>query len=185
MADTLVERLTGQATAEDVDIAVQVMVPVEALLDPDSPLPAEIPGYGPVPVDLLATGAGRKTWRRLITRDGVIIGGDSVQRNFTGVLADLIKMRDGGRCTAPYCDAPIGHLDHIIRWRHGGRTEFDNGRGLCIFHNHLREIVTTAGRPPKKRKRRPSTGVASRARPPGRPHHSVKTPGSAATETRT
>src|SRR5215212_788502 len=53
MADTLVERLTGQATAEDVDIAVHIMVPVEALLDPNCPLPAEIPGYGPVPVDLL------------------------------------------------------------------------------------------------------------------------------------
>src|SRR4051812_20056048 len=127
MADTLVERLTGQATAEDVDIAVHIMVPVEALLDPDSPLPAEIPGHGPVPVDLLATGEGRKTLRRLITRDGIVIGGDSVQRNFAGVLADLIKMRDGGRCTAPYCDAPIRHIDHIIRWCHGGRTEFDNG----------------------------------------------------------
>jgi hypothetical protein len=185
MADTLVERLTGQASAEDVDIQVQVMVPFEALLDPDSPLPAEIPGHGPVPVDLLATGKGRKTWRRLITRDGIVIGGDSVQRNFTGVLADLIYARDGGRCTAPYCDAPIGQHDHIIRWRHGGRTELDNGRGLCIFHNHLREIGTTAGRPRRQRKRRPSTAVASRERPPGRPHHSVKNPGSAATETRT
>src|SRR5688500_14347362 len=108
MADTLVERLTGQATAEDVDFAVHIVVPVESLPDPDSPLPAEIPGHGPVPVDLLATGAGRKTWRRLITRDGIVIGGDSVQRNFRGVLADLIRMRDGGRCTAPFCDALIG-----------------------------------------------------------------------------
>jgi hypothetical protein len=185
MADTLVERLTGQATAEDIDIQVHIVVPVESLLDPDSPLPAEIPGYGPVPVDLLATGKGRKTWRRLIVRDGIVIGGDSVQRNFTGVLAELIKIRDGGRCTAPYCDALIGHLDHIIRRRHGGRTEFDNGRGLCAFHNHLREIGTTAGRPPRKRTRRPSTAVASRVRPPGRPQYSVKNPGSAATEART
>jgi hypothetical protein len=184
MADTLVERLTGQARAEDIDIEVQIVVPVEALLDPASPLPAEIPGHGPVPVELLATGAGRKMWRRLVTRDGVIIGGDSVQRSFTGVLASLIKIRDGGRCTAPYCDAPIGHLDHIIRWRDGGRTEFDNGRGLCAFHNHLREIGTTAGRPSRQRKRRPSPEAASRERPPGRPHHSVKTPGRAATEAR-
>jgi hypothetical protein len=176
MADTLVERLTGQATAEDIDIQVHIVVPVESLLDPDSPLPAEIPGYGPVPVDLLATGKGRKTLRRLITRAGVVIGGDSVQRNFRGVLANLIKMRDGGRCTAPYCDALIGHYDHIIRRRHGGRTAFDNGRGLCAFHNHLREIGTTASRPPRKRKRRPSTAVASRVRPPGRPQYSVKTP---------
>jgi hypothetical protein len=167
MADTLVERLTGQARAEDIDIEVQIVVPVEALLDPASPLPAEIPGHGPVPVELLATGAGRKMWRRLVTRDGVIIGGDSVQRAFTGVLADLIKIRDGGRCTAPYCDAPIRHLDHIIRWRDGGRTEFDNGRGLCAFHNHLREIGTTAGRPRRPRKRRPAPEAASRERPPG------------------
>jgi hypothetical protein len=103
--------------------------------------------------------------RRLFTRDGVIIGGDSVQRCFSGVLADLIKMRDGGRCTAPYCDALIGHLDHITKWRHGGRTEFDNGRGLCAFHNHLREIGTTAGRPRGQRKRRPPKKVASRVRP--------------------
>ena len=184
MADTLVERLTGQATAEDVDIQVHIMVPVESLLDPDSPLPAEIPGYGPVPVDLLATGEGRKTWRRLIIRDGIVIGGDSVQRTFTGVLANLINARDGGRCTAPYCDAPIRHYDHIIRWRDGGRTEFDNGRGLCAFHNHLREIGTTAGRAPRKRKRRPPTAVPSRVRPPGRPQYAVKNPGSAATETR-
>jgi len=185
MADTLVERLTGHTTAEDIDIDVQIMVPVEALLDPDSPLPAEIPGHGPVPVDLLATGAGRKTWRRLITRDGIIIGGDSAQRAFTGALANLITIRDGGRCTAPYCDALIGHLDHIIRWRHGGRTEFANGRGLCVFHNHLRENGTTTRRPPRKRKRKPSNGAARQVRPPGRPQHSVKTFGSAATEART
>lgn len=184
MADTLVERLTGRAKAEDIDVEVQIVVPVEALIDPDSPLPAEIPGHGPIPVDLLATGEGRKVWRRLFTRDGVVIGGDSVQRNFTGVLADLIKTRDGGRCTAPYCDAPLRHIDHIIRWRDGGRTEFANGRGLCAFHNHLREIGTTASRPRKQRKRRPPKRAPSRVRPPGRPHDSVKTPGRAATDAR-
>jgi hypothetical protein len=169
MADTLVERLTGQAKAEDIDVEVQIVVPVEALIDPDSPLPAEIPGHGPIPVDLLGTGEGRKTWRRLFTRDGVVIGGDSVQRCFTGVLAELVKIRDGGRCTAPYCDAPIRHIDHIIRWRDGGRTTFDNGRGLCAFHNHLREIGTTSSRPPDQRVRRPARRVASRVRSPSRP----------------
>jgi hypothetical protein len=182
MADTLVERLTGQAHAEDVDVEIQIVVAVESLLDPDSPLPAEIPGHGPVPVDLLATGEGRKAWRRLITRDGIVIGGDSTQRAFTGVLASLIKTRDGGRCTAPYCDAPIRHIDHIWRWRHGGRTEFDNGRGLCAFHNHLREIGTTAGRPRTQPGRRPPRRAQSRVRPPGRPHHSMNTSGRAATE---
>ncbi|GAA3240001.1 DUF222 domain-containing protein [Pseudonocardia petroleophila] len=141
LADTLVERLTGQATARDVNIEIQVLVPVEALIDPDSPLPAQIAGHGPVPVELLTTGGGRRTWRRLITRDGVVIGGDSRSRLFTGRLAALIRARDGHRCREPYCDAPIRHIDHIRRWKDGGRTEFTNGRGLCAFHNHVRETA--------------------------------------------
>jgi hypothetical protein len=139
MADTLVERLTGQAVAADVPVEIQIVVPVEALLDPGSPLPAQVPGHGPVPVDLLATGEGRKTWRRLLTRDGIVIGSDSRRRRFTGRLAALIRARDGHRCREPYCDAPIRHIDHIRRWAELGRTEFDNGRGLCEFHNHVRE----------------------------------------------
>ncbi|MHA6782187.1 DUF222 domain-containing protein [Pseudonocardia saturnea] len=151
MADTLVERLTGQATASDVPVEIQVVVPVEALVDPGSPLPAQVPGHGPVPVDLLATGEGRKTWRRLVAREGIVIGGDSRRRRFTGQLAALIRARDGHRCREPYCDAPIRHIDHIRRWSELGRTEFENGRGLCEFHNHVRESsgwktrVTTRG----------------------------------------
>ncbi|WP_240157450.1 HNH endonuclease [Pseudonocardia broussonetiae] len=141
MADTLVERLTGQATARDVAVEIQVLVPVEALVDPRSPLPAQIPGHGPVPVDLLTNSTGRTIWRRLVTRDGIIIGGDSRSRRFTGQLAALIRARDGHRCREPYCDAPIRHIDHIHRWSELGRTEFDNGRGLCAFHNHVRETA--------------------------------------------
>ena len=68
LADTLVERLTGQATAGDVAVEVQVLMPVEALLDPDNPLPAQIAGHGPIPAqiarEMLATTAGKKTLRR-------------------------------------------------------------------------------------------------------------------------
>ncbi len=142
MADTLVERITGHAIG-DLDVEVQIVVPVEALLDPTSPLPAQVPGHGPVPAalarDLITTGTGRKAWRRLLTRDGIVIGGDSRQRVFTGRLAEVIRARDGHRCREPYCDAPIRHLDHIRRWSEGGRTSFENGRGLCAFHNLVRE----------------------------------------------
>ena len=139
MADTLVERATGQATATDVNVQVQVLVPVEALVDPDSPLPAEIPGHGPVPVELLASTTGRKTWRKLVTSKGIVMGGDSTQRKFTGFLADLIRARDQFRCREPYCDAPIREIDHVHRRADGGPTSFEKGRGACVFHNQLRE----------------------------------------------
>ncbi|TCK27523.1 HNH endonuclease [Pseudonocardia endophytica] len=140
MADTLVERLTGQATANDVNVDVQIVVPIEALIDPDSPLPAEIPGCGPVPADLITTTTGRKVWRRLLTAAGIVIGGDSRRRHFSGFLAELVRARDRWRCTEAYCDAPAREIDHIIRAADGGPTDFDHGRGACQFHNLLREL---------------------------------------------
>jgi hypothetical protein len=93
LADTLVERLTGQTAARDVNVEVQVLVPIETLLDPDSPLAAEIAGHGPIPAqiarELLATTAGKKSLRRLVTRNGIVIGGDSRCRTFDGTLRDL------------------------------------------------------------------------------------------------
>jgi hypothetical protein len=122
-----------------VHVEVQVIVPVEALLDPDSPLPAVIPGHGPIPLERILTHHSSTSIRRLLTREGIIIGGDSKQRAFTGVLATFIRARDSGRCREPYCDAPIRQLDHIQRWAEDGETEFDNGRGLCELHNVVRE----------------------------------------------
>ena len=37
MADTMVELLTGQTRAEDLDIEVQITMPFDSLLDPDQP----------------------------------------------------------------------------------------------------------------------------------------------------
>ena len=88
MADTLVERVTGQARAADVNVEVGIVIPVEALVDPHSDLApdpgrdrrrcrpgrgaaAEIAGYGPIPAaiacDILAGTEGRRWWRRLFT----------------------------------------------------------------------------------------------------------------------
>src|SRR3954471_15900121 len=160
LADTLVERLTGQACAGDVAVEVQVVMPVEALLDPGSAVAAQIAGHGPVPAvivrELLATTAGRKTFRRLVTRDGIVIGGDSRRRVFDGALETFIRARDGNRCTEQYCDAPIRHIDHVRRWTDGGRTELVNGRGLCEFHNHAREPLSSGPcTPPRPSRSRP------------------------------
>jgi len=140
MADTLVERLTGTEPAEPVAaVELQVLVPIETLVGTDGPLPAELPGFGPVPAEFL-TEPGHTTWRRLITEDGIVIGADSRRRTFTGVLAEMIRSRDRGRCTTPHCDAPIQHLDHLHRWSDGGTTTLANGAGKCAFHNLVREI---------------------------------------------
>jgi hypothetical protein len=48
MADTFVERITGQATAEGVPLEVQLVMPAGTLLAGDD-APALIPGLGPVP----------------------------------------------------------------------------------------------------------------------------------------
>lgn len=141
MADTLVERLTGTVPTEPVAaVEVQVLVPVDALVQADGrPLPVELPGFGPVPAEFLVE-PGRSTWRRLITDDGVVVGADSRRRTFTGVLAQVIRSRDRGRCTAPHCDAPVEHLDHLRPWAEGGATTLDNGAGTCAFHNLVRAV---------------------------------------------
>ncbi len=173
LADTLVERITGQTCAGDVAVEVQILMPVEALLDPNSPLPAEVAGHGPIPGDiardLLTTTAGKKTFRRLVTRDGIVIGGDSRRRVFDGALETFIRARDGNRCTAPYCDAPIRHIDHKERWADGGRTTFVNGDGLCEFHNHAREPLhgpcRVRERPRGAHAQRDDTGRGTDTRP--------------------
>jgi hypothetical protein len=150
MADTLVERLTGQTGAGDVNVELQIMMPLEALLDPDSDKPATIPGYGPLPADfarqILITSTGRTWWRRLFTapsgvkgKSGPVVGGDSRRRCFEGWLADLITLRDQA-CRNPFCGAPIRHIDHITRHTDGGPTSYSNGRGACQRCNYSREM---------------------------------------------
>jgi hypothetical protein len=162
MADTLVERVTGQARAADVNVEVGIVIPVEALVDPHSDLApdpgrdrrrcrpgrgaaAEIAGYGPIPAaiacDILAGTEGRRWWRRLFTTPiGGLVGADPRRRCFDGVLGHLIRVRDGGRCRDPFCDAPIRHLDHIRPHRAGGPTSLVNGRGVCARGNYVREL---------------------------------------------
>jgi hypothetical protein len=146
MADTLVERVTGQATATDVNVEVGIVVTVDALLDPERGGTAEVVGHGPVPAgiarDLLAATTGKRWWRRLFTApgNGPLLGCDPRRRRFDGAMAHLVTVRDHGRCRDPYCDAPIRHLDHIRPHRSGGPTSYANGRGVCARGNYVREM---------------------------------------------
>jgi hypothetical protein len=146
LADTLVERLTGQAAAQDVPVEVGIVVPLDLLLDPDSPASGEVVGHGPLPgpivTDLLQRSGGKQWWRRLFAHPGhgTLLGGDPAKERFEGFLAQLIDWRDHGRCRDPHCDAAIRHHDHIKQSRAGGPTSLANGRGVCARGNYAKEM---------------------------------------------
>jgi hypothetical protein len=146
MADTLVERLTGQSSADAVPLEVQLVMPAETLLGSgDEPA---VVGDQPVPAafarQLVATcgDAGARQWlRRLFTTpDGrALVGAESRRRTFGDGLRRLLVLRDQS-CRTPWCDAPVRHADHVVPAARGGPTSLANGQGLCEACNHTKEL---------------------------------------------
>ena len=181
MADTLVERLTGQATATDVAVEVQIIVPADLVIDPDSSRTATVTGVGPLPGPLArevvdASRASKRARRLYVRESGRLVGIDARRRRFTGALADLIAARDQ-TCREPFCDAPVRHLDHVQRHSDGGATTLANGRGLCARHNLAREhpgwsatvVHDGLGEQPHTVRTTTSTGHTYTARAPNPP----------------
>jgi Domain of unknown function (DUF222)/HNH endonuclease len=139
MADTLVTRVTGQASADAVPIGLHLVMTDAALLGGDGE-PARIVGHGPLPAALarrLVTAApAAPSWvRRLYEGPATLISAESRSRCFPEGLAELITIRDD-TCATPLCDAPIRHVDHVTAWADGGTTSLDNGQGLCAQCNY-------------------------------------------------
>ena len=137
--------MTGQATADDVSVEVQVVITDSALLGTGrcAEDPGQVPGYGTVPAgwvrDLLLrkpTGAEddkAQVWLRRLyaTPDkSSLVAMESSRRLFDAGLRRFLFARDGA-CRTPWCDAPIRHLDHVKDHVRGGPTSADNGQGLC------------------------------------------------------
>jgi hypothetical protein len=143
MADTLVERLTGQATATDTPVGVEVVMPLGTLLGDDH-TPAHLVGYGPLPAaqarSLLRESKAQAWVRRLFVRpdSGQLVAMDSRRRRFEGQLRHFVVLRDQF-CRMPWCDAPIRHADHLVPHRDDGPTDDDNGQGLCESCNYAKE----------------------------------------------
>ncbi|SFA39513.1 protein of unknown function [Rhodococcoides kroppenstedtii] len=148
MADLLVERTVGLAPTMGPPVAVQVVISDQSLLG-GSNVPAEVPGYGPIPAaaarawihDAVDTDTDTEvTLRKLYARpaDGHLTAVESVPRCFPTGLARLIDLRDR-TCRTPWCDAPIRHHDHITPHEDGGPTTADNGLGLCAACNHAKQ----------------------------------------------
>ncbi|HEV7171366.1 HNH endonuclease [Pedococcus sp.] len=153
MADTLVERVTGQAAAAAVPIEVVMVMSGDTLAGLDDS-PAEVPGYGPVPGEAAraALAASSDTeasiWfrRALTSPDGArLIGLDSRRRLFPVGLKRFLVLRDR-TCRTPWCDAPIRHADHVLPARRGGSTTSANGQGLCEACNQVKEAAGWSAR---------------------------------------
>ncbi|HEX2299765.1 MAG TPA: DUF222 domain-containing protein [Pseudonocardiaceae bacterium] len=156
MADTGVERLTGQATATGVPVHINLIMSDQMLLGEgtDSDQPAHLAGHGAIPADLarrLAVSAAdaEAAWLRRLyaTPDtGRLIGMDSHRRVFPAGLARFIEVRDQF-CRTPWCDAPIRHIDHALPHHQDGATSEANGNGLCAQCNYIRQAPDWEIRP--------------------------------------
>ena len=125
---------------------VNLVIGVESLLGTGTE-PGLIQGEGFLPAALCtdlvrrASAAAKATLRRLFAApdDRSLVAMESSSRRFDGLLAELLRLRDGGTCRTPGCDAPIRHLDHVQRAADDGRTSAVNGQGLCERCNYVKE----------------------------------------------
>ncbi len=145
MADLLVERVTGQATADAVPMEVHVVMTAGALLGRE-PTPAQVEGGGVVPAGVARSWVREtdaEVWlRRLYAAPGTgsLVAMDSARRVFTGRLRRFVVLRDQ-TCRTPWCGAPIRHVDHVRRAADGGATAAANAQGLCEACNHAKEAL--------------------------------------------
>ncbi|MDX5318205.1 MAG: DUF222 domain-containing protein, partial [Actinomycetes bacterium] len=186
MADTLIERLTGQETAAAVPVEVHLVMTDAALLGGDE-APAWVVGHGPLPAatarHLLGpendgpSGTARAWIRRLFTspETGQLVAMDSQRRSFDGLLRRMVLLRDD-TCRTPWCDAPIRHVDHVRPHAAGGETSYGNASGLCERCNQVKENPgwTHAATPEQLTVTTPTghqytTGTLPITRPRGRP----------------
>jgi len=145
MADTLVERVTGQAKATDVPVEINLIMTDQTLLAGDSE-PAVVDGYGPVPAgiarDLITDpGDGTPLWVRQLYRSpatGELAAMQSRRRTFTAAQRNYLRVLDQ-TCTTPWCGAPIRQADHADPTADGGPTHTRNGRGTCAACNYAKQ----------------------------------------------
>jgi hypothetical protein len=137
MADTLVERVTGQAAADKVPVEVQLVMSAETLVA-GGDKPADLVGAGPIPAAVarnLVADPDAKMWLM-----------ESKRRTFPKGLRRALQVRDR-TCRTPWCGAPIRHADHVVPVSEGGTTSAANGQGLCEACNYAKQAPGWRARP--------------------------------------
>ncbi len=197
MADTLVERVTGQTTADAVPAEIHLVMTDTTLLGTSGrtgadPEPAHLDGYGPLPApqvrdwlrnNRIPADQPAKVWvRRLYTApgSGALVAMDSTRRRFDGTLRRFVLVRDQV-CRTPWCDAPIRHIDHPVAVARGGPTTATNSQGLCEACTYTKQTPGWATRLDPDGTVRTTTPTAHRyqTRPPpgiGRPPPGIGRP---------
>ncbi|HET6561911.1 MAG TPA: DUF222 domain-containing protein [Marmoricola sp.] len=183
MADTLVERVTGQVAAPDTSVEVKIVMTDQALFNhgDGSSEPAHAEGYGPIPADLArriarSAAEGAKLWLRRLYADpsnGQLVAMDSQRRLFADGLAEFLLTRDQF-CRTPWCDAPVRHSDHVVAVADGGETSAANGQGLCEACNYAKQAAgwrarASGGGAGEQVETTTPTGHTYRGRPPDPP----------------
>lgn len=148
MADLYVARLTGQVTAEDVGVTVDLVISDASLLGAGHEA-VVIPGHGTIPAqiarEIIARGLRAETisWIRTLYADptGRLVAMSSKQRFAPDGLADFLTVRDQGLCRTPWCDAPARQVDHVVGAALGGQTTDDNAQGLCQTCNLAKQAA--------------------------------------------
>ncbi|NRQ49878.1 HNH endonuclease signature motif containing protein [Aeromicrobium stalagmiti] len=152
MTGTLVERVTGQAFADDVAVEINLVLDAKTLVA-GGDTPVELDGYGPISPDVadeIIAKARTASIRRLFVdpADGTLLVREPRRRRFTRTTSAHIRTRDR-RCRQPGCDAKIRHDDHIHAFEHGGLSVADNGQGLCVRSHTIKHqpgwTITTTG----------------------------------------
>jgi hypothetical protein len=146
MADLLVRRLTGQATADAVPVEINLIMTDETLLDPGCTEPAHLDGHGPIPAPLarhlvLDPAATTPMWiRRLFIKPGTgeLAAMETRRRYFTANQRHFLRLHDQ-HCRTPWCEAPIRHTDHVQPAEAGGTTSVANGQGACEACNYAKQ----------------------------------------------
>jgi len=147
MADTLVERVTGQAEADQVSIQVNIVMTDQTLFNAgeNSNEPAQVVGGDTIPAALArrmvldTTGDAEVFLRRLyLNQSGQLAGMESKARLFTANQRHFLMLRDQ-TCRTPWCDAPVRHYDHIDPAGRNGPTHTSNGQGLCEACNYAKQ----------------------------------------------
>jgi hypothetical protein len=147
MGDLLVERVTGQTKAENLNLEIAVVISASSLFGVDDQ-PAKLVGYRGGDYGVLPAGLARQLAtsdsalaRRLICDpiDGRLITIDTKKRRFDGALRKFIIYRDG-LSRRPYSSTPIYDVDHITRHADGGPTSASNGQGLGVGDHHLLDL---------------------------------------------